>query len=100
MFFLIPKNITSEADFAYADVDTKVGSAEGIRGGEVAAEVSHQLGWYRWPKGDAQRTVWEILMETERYKKEQEKKIKEQQLWFWTWRRLSSGSVSLWSGSG
>ena len=41
MFLLIPKNVTSEeADCANVDVDTLVGSSEGTRSGEMAAEVS------------------------------------------------------------
>ena len=31
---------------------------------------------------------------------EQKQRIKEQQPWSWTWRRLSSESASLWSGPG
>ena len=41
MFFVIPKNVTSErANCAFADVDPLVGSLASTRSGEVAAEVS------------------------------------------------------------
>ena len=49
--FLIPKNVTSERPIALdADVGTLVGSAEGIRRGETAAEVPRGLGRHGWPK--------------------------------------------------
>ena len=44
IFFLIPKNVTREADCADADDDTLVGSLVGTRSGKVAAEVSSGLG--------------------------------------------------------
>ena len=50
MFFLIPKNVTSETGCADADVDSLVGSIESTRSGKVAAEVPRGLGYYRLPK--------------------------------------------------
>ena len=50
MFFLIPKNVTSEADRAHANVDSLVRSLESTRSGEVAAEVSSRMGRHGWSK--------------------------------------------------
>ena len=80
MFFLIPKNVTSEIPFcAHANADSLVGSLESARSGQVTADVSRGVGRYRQAKwrssaysvgnidgnGGVQRTVWEILMEME-----------------------------------
>ena len=46
-------------------VDTLVGRFEGSRGGDVAARIDWDASDGR--HGGAQRTVWEILMEMERF---------------------------------
>ena len=68
-FFLIPKNVTCEkANCADADVDTLVGGLEGIRGGEMAEKYRVDWDASDGRNGGAQRTVWGILLEMERYK--------------------------------
>ena len=68
MFFLIPKKVTSEkADCADADVDTLV---EALRASEVAKrQLKCRVDWVATDgrNAGAQQTVWEILMEMERF---------------------------------
>ena len=100
MFFLIPKNVTGERPIAL--MPTLIRWWEALR----AREVPKWQQKYRvdWPaidgrNGAVQQTAWQMLMEMQRFVySEQEKKIWERLLWCWTWRRHSSGSVSLWCG--
>ena len=89
-----------EADCAYADVGTLVGSFGSVRGGEVAQKYPVDWDATDGRNGGAQQRVWEILMEIEGSMARQKKRIKELEPWFWIWRRHPSGSVFLWSGLG
>ena len=60
MFFLIPKNVTSETDCADANVDS-LGSLEGTGSGKVTAKISRQVGRDRQGNGRAQRTSVESI---------------------------------------
>ena len=64
MFFLIPKNATSERPIAL--MPTLIRWCEALRVLEVA---KYRLGWDATDgrNGGAQQTVWEILMEMERF---------------------------------
>ena len=101
MFFLIPKDVTSERPIAL--MPTLIRWWEALTALEVAKwqqkilwigtlltgemeEPSKQCGKFCWR--------WKGLMV------KQGKKIKEPWLWSWTWRRPSSGSVFLWCGPG
>ena len=69
MFFIIPENVTSERPIALMSTLIRWWEAlESTRSGEVAAEVSSG----HWDatdgrNGGARQTVWEILMELERF---------------------------------
>ena len=84
-YFLIPKNATSERPIAL--VPTLIRWWEAMRAPEVA----------KWQQrfridcdaadgrnGGAQRTVWEMLMEMERFSNVEENKIWERWPWCWT----------------
>ena len=70
MFFLIPKNVTSERPSAL--VPTLIRWWETLSAQEVAQwQQKYRIDWecYGWTKyGGAQRAVWEMLMEFERFK--------------------------------
>ena len=69
MFFLIPKNITSERPIAL--VPTLIRWWEALRAPEVAKwQQKYRVDWDAADgrNGGAQRTVWEVLMEMERYR--------------------------------
>ena len=69
MFFLIPKNITSERPIAL--MPTLVRWWEAQRAPEVAKwEQKYRVDWDATDgrTGGAQQTVWELLMEMERYR--------------------------------
>ena len=96
MFFLIPKNVTNERPIAL--MPTLIRWWEALRAPEVAKwQLKYRVNWDATDgrNGGGQPTVWEILMEMAR-----EKKIWERWPWFWTWRRPSSESASLWFGPG
>ena len=68
MFFLIPKNVTSERPIAL--MPTLTGWWEALRAPEVAKwQQKYRVGWDATDgrNGGAQRTVWELLMEMERF---------------------------------
>ena len=67
MFFLIPKNITSERPIAL--VPTLIRWWEALRAPEVAKwQQKYRVDWDAIDGGDggAQQTLWEILLEMER----------------------------------
>ena len=69
MFFLIPQNVTSERPIAL--MLTLIRWCEAVRALEVAKwQQRYRIGWDATDgrNGGAQRTVWEILMEMERFK--------------------------------
>ena len=68
MFFLIPKNVTSERTIAH--MPTLIRWWEALRVPEVAKwEQKYCADWDATDgrNGEAQRTVWEVLMEMERF---------------------------------
>ena len=67
-FFLIPKNVTSERPLAL--VPTLIRWWEALRAPEVAKwQQKYRVEWDATDgrNGGAQRTVWEVLMEMERF---------------------------------
>ena len=69
MFFLIPKNVTSEMPIAL--MPTLIRWWDALRASEVAKW--HQIYRVYWSatdgrNGGARRTAWEVLMEMERFK--------------------------------
>ena len=95
MFFLIPKNVTSERPTAL--MPTLIRWWEALRAPEVAKWQKHHVhrdatdgrngGAQQTVEMEgAQQTVWEILMEMERFKRQS--------------KRRGSRSFSLFSGSG
>ena len=96
MFFLIPKNVTSERPIAL--MTTLIRWWEALRAPEVAKwQQKYRVDWDAADgrNGGAQQTVWEILMEMERFKYRAGEKTWEQWPWCWTWRRHSRESVCL-----
>ena len=70
MFFLTPKNVTSERPIAL--MPTLIRWLEDLRAREVAKwQQKYRVDWDAADgrNGGAQQTVWEVLMEVERYKK-------------------------------
>ena len=68
MFFLIPKNVTSERPMA--PMPTLIRWWEALRAPEVAKwQLKYRVEWDAKDgrKGGAQHTVWEILIVTERF---------------------------------
>ena len=68
MFFLIPKNVTSERPIAH--MPTLIRWWEALRAPEVAKwQQKYCADWDATDgrNGEAQRTVWEVLMEMERF---------------------------------
>ena len=68
MFFLIPKNVTSERPIAL--MPTLIRCWEAMRAPEVAKwQQKYRVEWdaIDGRNGRAQRTVWEVLMEMERF---------------------------------
>ena len=68
VFFLIPKNVTSERPIAL--MPTLVRWCEAMRAPEVAKwQQKYHVEWDATDgrNGGAQRTVWEVLMEMERF---------------------------------
>ena len=68
MFFLIPKNVTSERPIAF--MPTLIRWCKALRAPEVAKwQQKYRVDWDAADgrHGGAQRTVWEVLMETERF---------------------------------
>ena len=68
MFFLIPKNVTSERPIAL--VPTMIGWWEALRAPEVAKQ--HETFRIEWDatdgrNGGAERTLWETFLEMERF---------------------------------
>ena len=69
MFFLIPENVTSERRIALMPTLTRW--LEALRAPEVATwQQKYRVEWdaTEGRNGGAQRTVWEVLMEMERFK--------------------------------
>ena len=69
MFFLIPKNVTSERPSSL--LPTLIRWWEALRAPEVAKwQQKYRVDWYATDgrNGGAQRTVWEVWMEMERFK--------------------------------
>ena len=101
MFFLIPKNILSERPIAL--VPTLIRWWEALRAPEVAKwQQKYRVDWDATDgrNGGAQGTVWEILMEMERFKCRAGRKMWEQWPSCWAWRRHSSGQSSCCLGFG
>ena len=89
--FWILEKVTSERPIAL--MPTLIRWWEALRAPEVA---KWQQKCRDGRNGGAQRTVWEVLMETERFKyRAGEEDVGAVASWCWTWRRHSSGSVSL-----
>ena len=102
MFFLIPKNVTSERPLTL--VPTLTRWWEALRAPEVARwqqKYRVDLDATDGRNGAAQRTVWEVLMEMERIlMKDKKQRIEGLWPWCWTLRRHSCESAFLWSGLG
>ena len=100
MFVLIPKNVTSERPIVL--IPTLIRWWEAL----TAPEVAKWQQKYRVVsdatdcRNGAQQTVWENLMEMGRFNGNAKEKTKEWWLGYWTSRRLSSVSASLWFGPG
>ena len=76
MFFLIPKNVTSERPIAL--MPTLIRWWEALRAPEVAKwQQKHRVGWDATDgrNGGARQTVWENVMEMERFKCRAGKKV-------------------------
>ena len=76
MFFLIPKSVTSERPIAL--MPTLIRWWEALRASEVAKwQQKCRIDWDATDgrNGGAQQTVWEVLMELERYKYHRGQKI-------------------------
>ena len=91
MFFLMPKNFTSERPIAL--MPTLLRWWEALRAPEVAKwQQTHRIDWdvRDGRNGGTQQTMWEVLMEVERYKY---RAGRDPGLG-----PLSSGRISLWCG--
>ena len=68
MFFLIPKNVTSERLIAL--MPTLIRWWEALRAPEAKCQQKYRVDWDALDgrNGGAQQTVWEILLEMERFK--------------------------------
>ena len=69
MFFLVPKNVTSERPIAL--MPTLIRWWEAMRASEVAKwQQKYRIEWDATDGriGGSQRTVWEMLMEVEKFK--------------------------------
>ena len=92
MFFLIPKNVTSERPIAL--MPTTMPWWEALRALDVAKwQQKYRVDWDATDgrNGGAQQTVWETLVEMERFSGKAKKRIKELQPWCCIWRRHLSG---------
>ena len=99
MFFLIRKNVTSERPIAL--MPTLIRWWEALKAPEVAKwQMKYRVDWdgIDGRNGGAQETVWEILMNMERFYGKAKEEDQGAVALFWTWRKPSSVSASLWSG--
>ena len=99
IFFLIPKNVTSERPLAL--VPTMIRWWEDLRVPEVSKrQKKYRIEWEATDgrNGGAERTVWEILLEMERFRDQAEEKYQGAQPWSWIWRKPSSKAASQWYG--
>ena len=102
IFFLIPKNVTSDKPIAL--MPTLIRWWEAMRAPEVAKwQQKCRVDWDATDgrNGRVQRTTSrKFCGKWKGSNIERKKKIRERWPWIWSWRRHSSGSVSLWSGPG
>ena len=101
MFFLMPKNVTSERPIAI--MPTLIRRWEALRAPEVAKwQQKYRVDWDAADgrSGGAQRTVWEVLMEMERFDGKAKAEDQGAVALVQTCRRPSSESALLWSGPG
>ena len=101
MFFLIPKNVTSERPILF--VVTMIRWWEAPRALEVAKwQIKYRVEWDATDgrNGGAQQTVWEILVEMESLKFQAGEKDQGAVALVLDLARILSESASLWSGLG
>ena len=101
MFFLIPKNVTSERPIAL--MPTLIRWWEALRALEVAKwQQKYRVDWDATDgrNGGAQRSVWEVLMEMERFSGKQKEEDQGAVALVLDLARPSSVPASLWSGPG